>query len=444
MQKYKVYIIGIGGIGISALARYYISQSYTVYGSDKSSSELIENLKNEGINITIGENPNNINEEFSLVVYSEAIGENQSERLKAKELGIKTISYPKALSEIANTKKLITIAGTHGKSTTTSMTSLVLKNSNIDFTSIVGTILKEFGNKNFYHRRDTQEDEYFIIEACEYKGSFLNYKPSVGIITNIELDHVDYYKNMDNYLNAFRQYLDNIIPGGFAILNGNDIYCKKLLGQRNDIKYIEVFNEYFIYDGQIINYPIVDIKIPGEHIKFDSRIAYVIGHMIGILDKSIIDSLESYNGVWRRMEIIGKTVHNNILVSDYGHHPTEISLTIKSIKNSNMDKILLTIFQPHQYSRTYELLEDFKNCFSKTDKLIIPNIYESRDTKEDKEKINTEKLVELINHNDKINGKGLENTLKLIEEFDKNNTNAIILLLGAGDIDNLRYKIKTV
>lgn len=444
MQKYKVYIIWIGWIWISALARYYISQSYTVYWSDKSSSELIENLKNEWINITIWENPNNINEEFSLVVYSEAIWENQSERLKAKELWIKTISYPKALSEIANTKKLITIAWTHWKSTTTSMTSLVLKNSNIDFTSIVWTILKEFWNKNFYHRRDTQEDEYFIIEACEYKWSFLNYKPSVWIITNIELDHVDYYKNMDNYLNAFRQYLDNIIPWWFAILNWNDIYCKKLLWQRNDIKYIEVFNEYFIYDGQIINYPIVDIKIPWEHIKFDSRIAYVIWHMIWILDKSIIDSLESYNWVWRRMEIIWKTVHNNILVSDYGHHPTEISLTIKSIKNSNMDKILLTIFQPHQYSRTYELLEDFKNCFSKTDKLIIPNIYESRDTKEDKEKINTEKLVELINHNDKINWKWLENTLKLIEEFDKNNTNAIILLLWAWDIDNLRYKIKTV
>ncbi len=444
MQKYKIYIIWIGWIWVSALARYYLSQSYTVYWSDKSSSELIENLKNEWINITIWENPNLINEDFDLVVYSEAISDKQSERVKAKDLWIKTISYPQALSEVANKKILITIAWTHWKSTTTSMTSLVLKNSNQDFTSIVWTILKEFWNKNFYHRKNNQDKEYFIIEACEYKKSFLNYKPTVWVITNIELDHIDYYKNMDNYLNAFKEYIDNILPGWYAILNWNDVNCKKILWLRKDIKYIEVYNDYFSYDGQNILYPIIDIKIPWEHIKYDSRIAYIVWHMIWILDNIIIDSLESYNWVWRRMEFLWKTVHNNILMSDYWHHPTEISLTLKSIKDSNVDKKLLTIFQPHQYSRTYELLEDFKNCFWNTDKLIIPNIYESRDTKEDKEKINTEKLIELINHKDKINWNWLENTLKLIEDFDKNNTNSIILLLWAWDIDNLRYKIKTV
>ncbi|MDD2870663.1 MAG: UDP-N-acetylmuramate--L-alanine ligase [Candidatus Gracilibacteria bacterium] len=444
MQKDKIYIIGIGGIGISALARYYLTQSFTVYGSDKSSSELIEKLKDEGINITIGENPELINNDFDLVIYSEAIPENNSERKKALSIGIETISYPKALAKIANQKKLITIAGTHGKSTTTSMTSLILKNSDIDFTSIVGTLIKEFGNKNFYHRRDTQEQEYFVIEACEYKKSFLNYKPTVGIITNIELDHIDYYKNLDNYIEAFKEYLENILPGGFAIINGEDTNCKKLIGLRTDINYIEIYKEHYSYNGQLLQYPIIDIKVPGEHIKFDSKIAYVIGHMIGINDKTIIDSLEKYSGVWRRMERIGTTVHNNILISDYGHHPTEISLTLKSIKESNLDKKILTIFQPHQYSRTIELIEDFKNCFKYTDKLIIPNIYESRDTETDKQKIDTQKFVELINHKDKIDGKGLNNTLKLIEEFDKNNSGAIILLLGAGDIDNLRYKIKTV
>jgi UDP-N-acetylmuramate--alanine ligase len=444
MQKHKIYIIWIGWIWISALARYYLTQSYTIYWSDKISSEITENLINEWINIYIWEKPETIDNSFDLVIYSEAIDITQSERLKANKLWIKTISYPQALSQIANTKKLITIAWTHWKSTTTSMTSLVFKNSDIDFTSIVWTLLKEFWNKNFYHRRDRVEEEYFIIEACEYKKSFINYKPTIWVITNIELDHVDYYKNMDNYLNAFKEYLENIIPWGFAILNWNDINCKKLLWLRNDIKYIEVFIDNYLYNGQSYSYPIIDIKIPWEHIKYDSKVAYVIWHIIWINDNIIIDALEKYTWVWRRMERIWSTVHNNILISDYGHHPTEIYLTLKSIKDSNLDKNLLTIFQPHQYSRTIELLEDFKNCFWSTDKLIIPNIYESRDTDNDKQKINTNKFVEYINHKNKIDWKWLENTLKLIEEFDKNNTWAIILLLGAWDVDNLRYKIKTV
>lgn len=444
MQKYKVYIIWIWWIWISALARYYLTQSYTIYWSDKSTSELIENLRNEWINIKIWENPDMLNNEFDLVVYSEAIEENQIERITAQKLWIETISYPKALSKIANTKKLITIAWTHGKSTTTSMTSLVFKNSEIDFSCIVWTLIKEFGNKNFFHRKDTQDEEYFIIEACEYKKSFLNYKPYIWVITNIELDHIDYYKNMDNYMLAFKEYIDNIIPWWYAILNWQDNNCKKLLWLRNDIKYIEVYNDHYTYNGQINSYPIIDIKIPWEHIQYDSRIAYIIWHMIWIVDNKVIDSLEDYSWVWRRMEFLWKTVHNNILMSDYGHHPTEISLTLKSIKDSNMDKELLTVFQPHQYSRTYELIEDFKNCFSKTDKLIVSNIYESRDSEIDKQKINTNKFVDLINHENKINWNWLENTLKLIEEYDRNNANSIILLLWAWDIDNLRYKIKTV
>jgi len=444
MNKYKIYIIWIGWIWISALARYYLNNSYIIYWSDMTSSELIEDLKTEWMNIIIWENPEIINSDFDLVIYSESIPENQVERVKANSLWIKTLSYPKALWEVANKKFLISIAWTHWKSTTTSMTSLIFKNSSNDFTSIVWTLVKEFWNKNFFYRRNSQEKEYFIIEACEYKKSFLNYKPTIWVITNIELDHVDYFKNIENYILAFKEYLENIIPWGFAILNWNDENCKKLIRLRNDIKYIEVYNDHFIYNGQIFSYPIIDIKIPWEHISFDSKIAYVIWYMVWIIDKVIVDSLENYRWVWRRMELIWKTVHNNILMSDYWHHPTEICLTLKSIKDSNVDKKILTIFQPHQYSRTIELLNDFKNCFSSTDKLIIPNIYESRDTQEDKQKMNTSLFVEMINHNDKINWKWLENTLKLIENYDKENTNSIILLLWAWNIDNLRYKIKTV
>lgn len=439
----KIYIIWIGWIWISAIARYYLDKWYTVHWSDMNSSELIDKLKDEWIIINIWVYPEKINSSFDLIIYTEAVPESQSELKKAKELWIKILTYPQALGNIANDKKFITIAWTHWKSTTTSLTSLIFKNSELDFTSIVWTLLKEFGNKNYYHRKNTNEEEYFIIEACEYNRSYLNYKPTVWIITNIELDHLDYYKDLEDYISSFKDYINNIVPGGFAILNWEDENCKKILWLRSDINYIEVFQEYFSHNGQKIFFPIIDMRVPWDHILFDAKIAYIIWHMCWINDNNILKSLSDYTWVWRRMELLWNTVYNNILMSDYGHHPTEISLTLESIKKANMDKKILTIFQPHQYSRTFELLEWFKKCFINTDKLIIPNIYRSRDSEEDVKKISPEKLVEIINHNDKEYWEWMENTLKLIEEFDKNNSWAIIILMGAWDVDNLRYKIKT-
>jgi len=443
-MKDKIYFVWIGWIWISALARYYLTQSYVVYWSDSVESELTKSLEKEWVNFIVWENPKILDKSFSLVIYTEAVPETGTELIKAKKLGIKLLTYPQALANIANNKKLITIAWTHWKSTTTSMTSLVLKNSDIDFTSVVWTILKEFDNKNFYYRRNSQDLEYFIIEACEYKRSFLNYKPTVWVITNIEFDHADYFNDLDDYIDSFIEYANNIIPWGFLILNWEDENCKKLIWLRNDINYIETYSDYFSHNWQQFPYPVMDIKIPWKHILYDARIALIIWHMIWIEEKNIIESLEKYNWVWRRMERIWDTVHNNILLSDYGHHPTEISLTLESLKQANIDKKILTVFQPHQYSRTYELLEWFKKCFKNTDKLIISNIYASRDTEVDIKKIDSKKLVELIDHPNKTDWKTLENTLKLIKEFDEKNSNSIIILLWAWDIDNLRYKIKTV
>nr|MDD3719922.1 UDP-N-acetylmuramate--L-alanine ligase [Candidatus Gracilibacteria bacterium] len=442
----KIYVIGIGGIGVSAIARYYNENGYQVFGSDKTDSELIHKLRDEGIDIFIGERPEFIDNKFDLVVYTEAIPNSQSELEKSRELNLNVISYPTALAEIANKKQLITIAGTHGKSTTTSLISIVLKNSNIGVNSVVGSILKEFGNKNSYF----SNSKYFALEACEYKRSFLKYKPFIGVITNIELDHLDYYKDLDDYLSAFKNYLENIIPGGYVILNGNCINSMKLLGLRNDINYVIVENKKYKIKNingitKDYNFPNIELNVPGEHILYDAKIAYVVGKVLNLDDSEITKSLKNYNGIWRRSEIIGMTLNGNILMSDYGHHPTEILLNTKAIKEKYSQKKIVCIFQPHQYNRTLELLEDFKNCFKYVDKLIIPDIYESRDTEEDKKKINSEKLVSFINHSDKLDGKGLENTLDIILDYDKKNpTSSVIILQGAGNVDDLRYRIKTI
>ena len=441
-MKNKIYLIGIGGIWVSAIARYYLSEGWEVSGSDKTNSWLIEALQDEWCDIIIGSEAEKITPDIDLVVYTEAIPKSQSELMRVWELWLTAMPYNKALWNIANQKKLIAITGTHGKSTTTSLSSILLKDSDTNFTAIVGTILKEFGGKNFYHQKNTDAEEYFTIEACEYKRHFLEYKPYIGIITNIELDHLDYYTWEDDYLDAFKSFVENILPGGYLILNWDDTNCQKLIWLRDDITYIPVTQGGYTLDGVVNSFTEINMQIPGDHVLFDAKLVYTAGKILDIPEDSIVKALESYSWVWRRMEIIWATENQNIIMSDYGHHPTEIEVTTKALQQWHPDKKLFVIFQPHQYSRTLELLDGFKNCFSHCDTVIIPNIYESRDSEEDKAKINTDSLVEMIRHDDIHNGKGFENTLKMIQDYDKKNpASSIILLLWAGNVDDLRFEL---
>ena len=437
MQK-SIYLIWIWWIWVSAIARYYNNLWWKVSWSDSTDSEIIQDLQKEWIDVIIWSDENRINSNLDLVVYTWAIPETQEELKKVRELNIKHLTYPQALAKIANEKKLITIAWTHGKSTTTSIASILLKDSKLWINTVVWTLLKEFDNKNCYF----SNSDFFILEACEYKRSFLNYKPYIWVILNIEIDHLDYYKDLDDYRSAFKEYLNNITTWWYAIINWNDENCKKIKNIRTDIKYIEVFGSYFLDNWEKILFPEINMKVPWNHILFDAHISYVIWYILWLEKKFIINKIENYSWVWRRMEYIKTTENNNLLFSDYGHHPTEIKVTLEAIKQKYPDKKLLTIFQPHQYNRTLNLLEWFKSSFSDTDILIIPNIYESRDTEEDKQKINSEKLIKLINHNNKYDWDWFKNTLKLIKNLEEeNNWNIIILLLWAWDIDDLRKDI---
>ena len=438
----KIYFIWIWWIWISALARYYNEIWYKVYWSDKTSSELIENLKKENIDIIIWQDKNRIDNSFEKIIYTEAIKKEQEEYKKAKELWLELLSYPEWLWQVANDNNLITISWTHGKSTTTSMASIMLKNSGKNFSSIIWTLLTEFWWKNFYHRDNNKIDKekLFVIEACEYRRSFLNYKPFISIITNIEIDHLDYYKDLSDYIKAFKELVYNIKNWGFLIINWQENNSRQLIELRKDISIIEVFDNYFIYNWQKIFFPEIKLNIPGWHILYDAKLVYVLWYILNIDKKIILDSLESYNWVWRRMEYLWQSNNWNIFISDYGHHPTEIKLTLEAIKNKYLDKNIITIFQPHQYSRTFELLKDFKQCFNYTDKLIIPNIYESRDSEEDKKRINVDLLLKNIEIQDKENWQWLDRTLERILELNKEKNN-VFILMWAWDIDNLRYKL---
>ena len=502
MQKTQkhLHVIGIGGIGVSALARYYKYLGYTVSGSDGADSPFLDTLRAEGFDIFIWHNSENLRDDTDLVIYSEAIitkpdltPEEQiyvnAELARARDFGIRHLSYPVALGEVFNAKQWIAITGSHGKSTTTAMTTLMLANEYTDnptieipadgsfaymptapgCSAIIGTQVPQLGNTNFYSEIQA---ENFVIEACEYKRSFLQYRPYITVITNIDLDHLDYYKNLDDYISAFQSIVDQ--TSGFVIISSDDENSKRL--EIPEEKKIIVGNQKIIYFPRVeemccnakkcynveksMSLPELNLQVPGTHLEQDAYLAYTVGRLLGMQDDIIVPKLESYKGSWRRSEIVGTTKHGNILMSDYGHHPNEIRPTLRAIREKYVGKKLFVVFQPHQYSRTRELLQEFATSFSDADELIIPNIYFSRDKKEDVEWMTTDKLVEEIEKveersiSDSPLRKGdrgifsvknwnwLENTAKLIWEYDEQNPNSsVILLLGAGDVDGLRYGI---
>lgn len=437
----KIYCIWIGWIGVSALARYYLSKWYSIFWSDATQSELIDALRAEGCDIVIWEESTRLDTSFEKIIHTEAIPESQSELRKSRELWLNTQKYSEALAEVVNEYKLIAVAGTHGKSTTTSMISQLLLHSKEDFISVVGTILKEFWWKNFYKRWDSKN--YAVIEACEYKRHFLSYNPLVAVITNIEFDHADFFSSQKEYTETFGAFIDRIRPWGFCILWG-DVNSTTLVWMRQDIHYIQLKWEYFLHNGEKYKIPDIEMKIPWEHILYDGKLAYIVWHLLWIPDTKILKSLAEYSGVWRRMEHIWVTKYGNILMSDYGHHPSEVQVTLEALKKWYPSKKLVVVFQPHQYSRTLELLEWFKNCFSHADSVIIPNIYASRDSEEDMQKISAKSLSESIRHPLVTFGNWFKNTLDILQEYEKEHPNSsIIVLQWAWDIDTFRYKIPT-
>jgi len=430
----KIYIIWAWWIWISWIARYYNENWYKVFWSDSCKSELIEQLNKEWINIKVWIFPENIDKSFEKAIYTEAVPLEQEEIKKVKELWIPLQTYPEALADIANKKRLIAIAWTHWKSTTTSLLSIMMKDSKLWVNTLVWTILKEFGNKNTYF----SNSDFFTLEACEYKRSFVKYKPEFTIITNIDLDHLDYFKDLEDYISAYRELIANMKEWWYVVISWYCQNSKTLIWLREDINFVEVFENSFTLNWK--NHKIDEFKlnVPWWHIKFDANLAYVLWVILWIEKSHIKTSLETYSWVWRRMETVKLTQNNNRIMSDYWHHPEEIIPTLKAIRQGYKPNKLIVCFQPHQYSRTIELLEWFRNCFWEADTLIVPDIYESRDSKEDKEKMPPEKFIKQINHKDKIYWDWLERTWKILQNLDSEHKDSIILLLWAWDVDNLR------
>ena len=393
--------MGIGGIGVSALARYYLARGHLVTGSDLVSSEITQALKKDGARISIGKNI--IPKDANLIIYSPAV--------KIQKMKIPALSYPEALGQLTKEYFTIAVSGTHGKTTTTAMLALILIRAGLDPTVIIGTKLKEFGNTNFR----TGKSKYLLIEADEHFASFLNYWPKAIAITNIEADHLDFYKNLKNIKTAFKKFIGHLPKDGILI-TGKSVNQKELL----KVKKI--------------------LKVPGDHNAYDALVALATARALKIPDKISLAALAEYKGAWRRFEIIKTKPF--VLISDYGHNPQKALATLKAAREKYPNKNIWCVYQPHQYERTYFLFDDFVRNFRKApiNRLIITDIFDvtRRESNQIRRKVNSQKLVKAI---DKESVSFLPKD-KIVPYLKKKvKSGEVLIIMGAGDIYQIDKKL---
>lgn len=410
----NIHFVGISGIGISALAGYYFEKGHKVTGSCLSLSETASELKKRGVKIFLGHKAENLSPQTDLLVYTVAVKPDNPELNEARKRGVKILSYAEALGTLTRENYTIGISGTHGKSTTTAMISLIMLD--LDPSIIIGTKLKELGGNNYR----AGKSKYLIIEADEYNASFLNYNPDIAVINNIEEDHLDCYKDIEQIIRTFKKYIKRIKKNGFLVLNKDD---ENILKLKNGVKTIE-----FSLEQKEAKELKKILKVPGEHNLYNALGALSVARALGIKDEISFKALASFRGSWRRFE--EKKYKDFILIDDYAHHPTAVRETLKAAREKYPDKNIWCIFQPHQRHRTYCFLKDFITVFSSlpVNKAVITDIYDVAGREDGKIKISSEEIA-------KKAGILYLPREELKRYIDENNQKIdILLVMGAGDI----------
>ncbi|KKU77580.1 MAG: UDP-N-acetylmuramate-L-alanine ligase [Parcubacteria group bacterium GW2011_GWA2_47_64] len=379
-----VHFIGIGGIGISAIARMFLYDGKKVSGSDMTESEVTEGLMKAGAVISIGEDARNIPPDCDLVIYTIAIPQEHVELTEAKKRGTTALSYPEALGVISKDKYTLAITGTHGKTTTTAMIAKILMDAGLDPTVIVGSLIKDAaGNRtNFI----AGKSKYLVVEACEYKRSFLNIIPKILVITNIDADHLDYYKDLDDIESGFRELAAKVPKDGVVICDFSDARAKRAAclppagrrggaGRRRGGERIIDFGKFVA--------KVPTLLAPGAHNKKNAAAALAVADFLGIDLEQARSALGGFMGAARRFELRGKAKNGALVYDDYGHHPTEIKATLAGARelfplsseggsasggnkgggSGGLSPKIVVVFQPHLYSRTKDHLKAFGKCF---------------------------------------------------------------------------------
>ena len=386
----KVHMIGIGGVSMSGIAKILQYFEVQVTGSTNDDSKAIQDLIKSGIPVGIGHDKNLVKEQ-DLVIYTPAIKDTNEELLEAKRLNIPCMERAVFLGELMKKyKETICISGTHGKTTTTSMVAICFLEAGLEPTIQVGADLKQINGN--YH---VGNNEYFIVEACEYVESFLHFYPNSEIILNIDNDHLDYFKTFDNVKLAFKKFAKLIPKDGKLVLNADDIECLKLTDCTNaqimtyGLKTLEADftarnisyndNGFAKFDAYFKNeyYITVNLSVPGEHNVSNALACIALCHMYGLTKESMMSGLKKFTGANRRFEYIGKC-NGATIYDDYAHHPTEILATSKAMQKKKYNESWV-IFQSHTYSRTFNLLDEFVEVLMEFDNIILSDIYAARE-----------------------------------------------------------------
>ena len=445
LKEYKnIFMIGIGGVSMSGLAYILKQYGYNVSGSNNVENNMTNSLNKDGIKVFIPHEYNNINSNIDLVVYTAAISSDNPELIHAKELNIKTLERGEFLGELTKLfKDTIGIAGTHGKTSTTSMVSLCFLSANMDPTIQVGSVLNNI-NGNY----KVGNSDYFIIESCEYKDSFLNFHEKSAIILNIDNDHLDYFGTFENIKNSFKKYVSHITK--VLVLNGDDKNALELalstnakvltfgLNENNNYYAKNIkFNDlgYPSYDLYKYNEFVdrIELSIVGRHNVLNSLGCIALCDFYGIDIKYIKEGLMSYTGAARRFEYKGEFNKAKVF-DDYGHHPTEVEAVAKSILEKKYNESWV-IFEPHTYSRVKNHAADFAKSLINFDNIIITDIYAAREVNEFNVSVN-----DIIKELEILGKNGIHiSDYNDIKDYlkDKVVNNDLILTLGAGNVTKL-------
>lgn len=416
-------MVGVGGIGMSALAQFFKHQEKRVSGSDREESPTTKLLSEKGIEVWVGSDECHIPADAELLVYSDAVPEDNAERERAREMGVPEMSYFDALGEVSKSARTIAVAGTHGKTTTTGMIAKILHDAGEEPTAIIGSIVADFGS-NFL----AGKPDLFVVEACEYRDHLLKLVPQVLVITNIELDHTDFFPNLKAVQETFRKAVENVPVDGVIVANPNDPNVSSVL---KDARACVVD-----YTSKAVG----SLLLVGEFNKQNARaaLAAALATAPSLSPEAAVKSLSEFKGSWRRFEYKGETSNGALVYDDYAHHPTAAAMTIVAAREKFPGKKIIVAFHPHLYSRTRDFMDEFAKALSLADEVVLAPIYAARE--EPIDGVTSEKLAEKIIALD-TPVRTFKSLHDIYTYFTTNyellTTNYLIITMGAGDV----YKV---
>ena len=441
-KKYHIHFVGIGGIGMSGIAELLLNLGYKVSGSDTASTDITDRLKSLGGTVYKGHHGSRI-EGADVVVISSAISPDNPEVIAAAQASVPVIPRAEMLAELMRLKYSIAVAGAHGKTTTTSLIASVLAKGGLDPTVVIGGKLKSIGSNALLG-----QGNFIVAEADESDGSFLKYSPAIAVVTNIDREHLDFYKDIDDIKNAFIQFIDRIPFYGLAVLCLDNEFVQDIIPKikkryttygmspqadfhAKNISIEGLKSRYKVYrHGKALGE--IALNLPGIHNVYNSMAGVAVGMELGIPFDIIKNALETLQGVQRRLEIKGEAKGITV-VDDYGHHPTEIKTTLQAAKEIWPDRRIVVVFQPHRYTRTKALFDDFTRAFYQSDHLVILPIYPAGEKKI--EGVDSVSLCEGIashGHKEVAYIEGHESAVTYLNHALRKND--ILLTQGAGDV----------